>query len=131
MVFWNPSTGVELVLHVDDFLVVGEEQALQDLKEKLQAVYELKATIIGEGKADRKGRNLSRSYYWLAGVGSGVGGQREACSGTVEMHRHGDVQARELAHDCRRAPQDCVAAAPRSQSTCRRTARTSVQQLVS
>ena len=26
-------------------------------------------------------------------------------------------------------PQDCTAAAPRSQSTCRRTARTSVQQL--
>ena len=43
---------VELVLHVDDFLVVGEEQALQDLTDKLQAVYELKATIIGWGEAD-------------------------------------------------------------------------------
>ena len=66
---WNPSTPVELVLHVDDLLVVGEEQALQDLKEKLQAVYELKATIIGEGKADRKeGTYLGRNYS-LAGVG--------------------------------------------------------------
>ena len=64
-VFWNPSTGVELVLHVDDFLVVGEEQALQDLKEKLQAVYELKATIIGEGTADRKeGTYLGRTIRW-------------------------------------------------------------------
>ena len=48
-----------------------------------------------------KGRNLSGSYYSLTGVGSGVGGQREACSGTVEMHRHGDVQARDFVHDCR------------------------------
>ena len=53
-VFWNPSTGVELVLHVDDFLVVGEEQALQDLTDKLQTVYELKATIIRWVEADRK-----------------------------------------------------------------------------
>ena len=52
-------------MHVDDFLVVGEEQALQDLKEKLQAVYELKATIIGEGKADRKeGTYLGRTIRW-------------------------------------------------------------------
>ena len=53
-VSWNLSIGVELVLHVNDFLVVGEEQALQNLKEKLQAAYELKATIIGGSEADRK-----------------------------------------------------------------------------
>ena len=77
-VFWNPSTGVELVLHVDDFLVVGEEQVLQDLKDKLQAVYELTATIIGGGEADRKeGTYLGRTIRWQEW--SGVGGQREAC----------------------------------------------------
>ena len=74
-----------------NFLVVGEEQALLDLKDELQAVYyELKATLIGGGEADRKEGTL-------AGVGSGVGGQREVCSGSVEMH--GDVQAREHAED--------------------------------
>ena len=62
---WNPSTGVEMVLHVDDFLFVGEEQALQDLKEQLQAVYELKATIIGGDKADRKeGTYQGRTIRW-------------------------------------------------------------------
>ena len=61
----GPSTGIEMVLHVDDFLVVGEEQALQDLKEKLQAVYELKATIIGGSKAVRKeGTYLGRTIRW-------------------------------------------------------------------
>ena len=50
-VFWHPSTGVALVLHVDDFLVSGEEQALQDLKDKVQAVHELTATSIGWGEA--------------------------------------------------------------------------------
>ena len=34
-VFWNPNTGVELVLHVDDFLVVGEEQALQKIEREI------------------------------------------------------------------------------------------------
>ena len=60
--FWNPSTGVQLVLHVDDSLVVGEEQALQD---KLQALHELKATIIGWGEADRKEGNCpGRTIRW-------------------------------------------------------------------
>ena len=68
-VFWNPSAGVELVLHVDDFLVVGEEQALEDLKERLKAVYELKATIIGEGQSRPKGRNLSRVVLFVGRSG--------------------------------------------------------------
>ena len=38
---------------------------MEDLKEKLQAVYKLKATIIGEGKADRKeGTYLGRTFRW-------------------------------------------------------------------
>ena len=68
-VFRNPSTGVELVFYVDDFLVVGEEQALEDLKEELQAVYKLKATIIGEGKADRKEGTYLGSYFSIGRSG--------------------------------------------------------------
>ena len=33
-VFCDPIKGVELVLHVDDFLVVGEEQHLKELRHK-------------------------------------------------------------------------------------------------
>ena len=62
-VFWNPSTGVELVLHVDDFLVVGEEQALHDLKEKLQAVYELKAVVLFVGRSGVWSWRATRSMF--------------------------------------------------------------------
>ena len=62
-VFWNPTTGVELVLHVDDFLVGGEEQALQVLTDKSQAVYELKATIIRWVEVDRKEGTLQVVLY--------------------------------------------------------------------
>ena len=54
------------------------------------------------GRSRPKARKLSRSHFSLTGAGSGIGLQREACPGTVEMQRRGDVQARELAHDCRR-----------------------------
>ena len=40
--FWDPFMGVELVLHVDDFLVLGEEQDLTSSNQKLKEVYELK-----------------------------------------------------------------------------------------
>ena len=46
-------------------------------------------------RADRKeGTNLGRTIRWQEW-------EREAFSGTVEMHRHGHVQTREFAHDCR------------------------------
>ena len=80
---------------------LATKQALQDLKDKLQAVHELTSDYCRWRRSRPKGRNLSRSYYSLAGVVSGVRGLREACSGTIEMHWHGDVQARELAHECR------------------------------
>ena len=51
-VFWNSSTGVELVLQGDDFLFVGEEQALT-------------SSIIGRDDTDRKeGTYLGRTIRW-------------------------------------------------------------------
>ena len=79
-------------MHADDFLVVGEEQALQNLKDELEAVHELETT---------EKKNQFTSHDSLAGVVSGIGRQRKQSSGIVELNRTRNVQAREPAHDCR------------------------------
>ena len=61
-VFWHAISGVGLVLHVDDFLVVGEDRDLQDLYLTLKAVYKLQKTFIGGDRADkREGTYLGRT----------------------------------------------------------------------
>ena len=53
-VFWHAISGVGLVLHVDDFLVVGEDRDLQDLYLTLKEVYKLQKTFIGGDRADKR-----------------------------------------------------------------------------
>ena len=114
-----------------------------------KAVYELTATIIGGGEADRKeGTYLGRTIRWQEWGLELEGNEKHVeellrCTGmetckpvnspmTAEDFKDDDRKKTEAQRKVlRRAPQDCIAAAPRSQSTCRRTVRILVQQHVS
>ena len=64
-IFFQPVKGTEIALHVDDFLVVGDEEDLIELRDKLRERYEMKATIVGPEEGDLKeGEFLGRTIRY-------------------------------------------------------------------
>ena len=64
-VYYHKEKDVEITLHVDDFLVVGEEEHLMELKAALEKVYKLKGKVLGPDEGDSKeGVYLGRRIYW-------------------------------------------------------------------
>ena len=58
--YYQKEKDVEITLHVDDFLVVGEE-----LKAALSKVYKLKGRVLGPDEGDSKvGVYLGRRFQW-------------------------------------------------------------------
>ena len=56
---------VEITLHVDDFLVLGEEEHLLELSKALEKVYKLKGKVLGPDEGDSKeGVYLGRRLQW-------------------------------------------------------------------
>ena len=54
-----------ITLHVDDFLVVGEEEHLLELKTALEKVYKLKGKVLGPDEDDsQEGVYLGRRLQW-------------------------------------------------------------------
>lgn len=69
-VFVHKARGIELVIHVDDFLAAAEELQLDWLMEEISKVYENKAVILGpESHQKQSGTYLGRSIKWTdAGI---------------------------------------------------------------
>ena len=64
-VYCYKQKDVEITLHVDDFLVVGEEEHLLELKTALGKVYKLKGKVLGADEGDSKeGVYLGRRLQW-------------------------------------------------------------------
>ena len=62
---YHKEKDVEITLHVDDFLVVGEEEHLLELKTALEKVYKLKGKVLGTDEDDSKeGVYLERRLQW-------------------------------------------------------------------
>ena len=58
---WNIST----LVHGDDYVSVGSEEAMQWLKMKLEGDYEIKTVMIGKRKGlEKEGRVLNRVVRW-------------------------------------------------------------------
>ena len=53
-VYYHNEKDVEITLHVDDFLVVGEEEHLLELKMALEKVHKLKEKVLGPDEDDSK-----------------------------------------------------------------------------
>ena len=63
--YYHPERDVQIALHVDDFLVVGEEEDLIELRDALKQHYEMKATILGPDEGDAKqGEFLGRTIRY-------------------------------------------------------------------
>ena len=64
-VYYHKEKDVEVTLHVDDFLVVGEEEHLLELNTALGKVYKLKGKVLGPDEGDSKeGVYLERRLQW-------------------------------------------------------------------
>ena len=64
-VYYHKEKDVEITLHVDDFLVVGEDEHLHELKTALEKVYKLKGKVLGLDEDDNKeGVFLGRRFHW-------------------------------------------------------------------
>ncbi len=74
-VFFHPE-GTEIALHVDDFLAIGDEDALDELGKKLAEFYEIKTKITGPDENDHKEGALGEDNQ-VEGLGSGSRGCRE------------------------------------------------------
>ena len=56
---------VGITLHVDDFMVVGEEEHLLELKAALSKVYKVKGKVLGPDEGDSKeGAYLGKRLLW-------------------------------------------------------------------
>ena len=53
-VYFQKEKDAEITLQVDDFLVVGEEEHLLELKAALNKVYKLKGKVLGPDEGDSK-----------------------------------------------------------------------------
>ena len=64
-VYIHDSKEIILIIHVDDFLVTGDEQQLQWLKEKLEERYDLRGAIISSRAGDsHETKYLNRRLRW-------------------------------------------------------------------
>ena len=64
-VYFNETTNVRVVVHVDDFLCTGPEQGLADLRRRLDDKYVIKFEIFGVGAHEKKaGHLLGRTIRW-------------------------------------------------------------------
>ena len=48
--FYNPKTDVSILVHGDDFVAIGTDSGLTDVKDTLQNKYKLKVEVLGDGK---------------------------------------------------------------------------------
>ena len=63
--FVHETRDLSMSLHVDDFLLCGEEIDLLWLRDRLQESYQLKAEILGpEDRHAKSGENLRRRLRW-------------------------------------------------------------------
>ena len=63
--YFNPTTGVRAVVHVDDFLCIGGAKELDEFRKALEKKYKIKSTVIGPGPGEvRGGRFLGRYIKW-------------------------------------------------------------------
>ena len=68
-VYYHKEKDVEITLHVDDFLVVGEEEHLLELKTALEKVYKLKGKVLGPDEDDiKEGVYLGRRHSGAIGA---------------------------------------------------------------
>ena len=58
-VFFNPSTDVRVVSHVDDFLCSGPKERLVELRRRLKEGYEVDGDVLGLGKDERE-----KASFW-------------------------------------------------------------------
>ena len=64
-VYYHKEKDVEITLHADDFLVMGEEEHPLELKTALEKVYKLKGKVLGPDEDDSKeGVYLGRRLQW-------------------------------------------------------------------
>ena len=84
-VYYHPGMKISTLVHGDDYVSVGSEEAMQWLKEKLEDVYEIKTAVIGRKKGLLKeARVLNRVVRWTS-----EGWEYEA------DQRHGEIIVRE------------------------------------
>ena len=56
-VYFNETTNVRVVVHVDDFLCIGPELGLANLRRCLQNKYVIKFELLGAGAHEQKAGN--------------------------------------------------------------------------
>ena len=64
-VYYNETSEVRLVTHVDDFLCVGPQGALRDFYNELREILDLKCVVLGPGREEsQEGTFLGRTIQW-------------------------------------------------------------------
>ena len=64
-VYFNETTNVRVVVHVDDFLCAGPEPGLANLRRCLQNKYVIKFELLGAGANEQKAGNfLGPTIKW-------------------------------------------------------------------
>ncbi len=90
--FWNVDTGLEMIVHVDDLLVTGEEKEIKRLEARLMSKYELKSKVIGPGAhQEKEGENLGMRIRFEEG---GLSISADSKHGEVLLKDNGMEQCR-------------------------------------
>ena len=88
-VFYRDRDGIRIVVHGDDFLVLGDDQGLQEVDDLLRSTYELKRLgTLGFDKGDDRQRNTllesAHSSRYPPRKTSGLSGTRPKIRGFVD-----------------------------------------------
>ena len=95
-VYYNRKTGVKAVAHVDDFLLTGGREPLEQLRKELQEGFEVDGDIVGPADDEvRSASFLGRSVRWTD-AGLEIEGDQKVIRSLLEENEMQDCAGVEI-----------------------------------